>query len=424
MLRSKHYLILVFGVLICIYVLASGCFGQSESTPVPNIDTPTPPATDASTQNPTAIPTPVPTYEPLTDREMRQIGRWQNEGWKTDFEKRTIQYDSVLSGGVCRDCIPPIDKPIFVKVSVGLEYIDDLDPVVVVEHECEAKAYPLHTLTRHEIVNDTVCNKPVAVTFCPLCNSAIAFDRIVGGELLSFGVSGKLRNSDLIMYDRNTHSWWQQFTGEALAGEYVKQPNTLLDIVPSYITTWHNFKEKHPDGLALDRDPSYPASSYQRDFYAGYDSSGAFPFLFSGEVDRRLDPTERVLAIEIDGERVAYSFSYLNENPVVNAQLGSKEYVIFFDNMTFSAFKDTSFNKHQTGSATAFLSKLGDKTLKFSSTESGITDDKTGSIWSVTGQAVSGELSGQTLKPVVHGNHFWFAWYAFAPEVDLVALES
>ncbi|MGB6850975.1 MAG: DUF3179 domain-containing (seleno)protein, partial [Thermoanaerobaculia bacterium] len=156
--------------------------------------------------------------DPDFGEELRQ-SRISTSGWKTDFSRHDLPFSEILSGGVPRDGIPPLDKPEFATVDEAGRWLEDQEPVISFEINGEAKAYPLQILTWHEIVNDVVGGVPVAVTFCPLCNSAIVFDRRLGGVLYDFGVSGNLRSSDLIMWDRQTHSWWQQLTGEAIVGE-------------------------------------------------------------------------------------------------------------------------------------------------------------------------------------------------------------
>ena len=140
---------------------------------------------------------------------------WARQGWSTDFTKHSIDYSEILSGGPPKDGIPSIDNPAFLPVS-EIENLDDLEPVIGLELGGEARAYPLQVLMWHEIVNDTVGGRPVTVTYCPLCNAALVFDRMIDGKPDTFGTTGKLRNSDLVMYDRRTESWWQQFTGEVL----------------------------------------------------------------------------------------------------------------------------------------------------------------------------------------------------------------
>ena len=150
-------------------------------------------------------------------------------GWKTDFSKSIIDLDLVVSGGVPRDGIPPIDNPRFQPVG-SVVHLSPNSPLVAVNVAGDARAYPLEVLTRHEIVNDVVGEIPVAVTFCPLCNSALVYDRRVDGETLRFGVTGNLLNSDLIMWDDATESWWQQLTGYAIVGEYSGAAAGIRDV--------------------------------------------------------------------------------------------------------------------------------------------------------------------------------------------------
>ena len=175
-------------------------------------------------------------------------------------------------------------------------------------------------LIRHEIVNAVLGDIPVAVTYCPLCNTALVFDRRVAGRVLDFGTSGNLRRSDLVMWDRQTQSWWQQITGEAIVGDLT---GTRLTVLPAQVLSFSDFRKAYPEGLVLSRETGiYPAGTYEVAPYAGYDREGGKPFLFSGEVDPRLPPLEWVLTIEIAGEAVAYPFSGLRQTPVINDSVG------------------------------------------------------------------------------------------------------
>ena len=216
---------------------------------------------------------------------------WKREGWKTDFSKKTIDYSDIMSGGPPRDGIPPIDRPVFVKVADYKE-LSDRDPVIGLEINGDARAYPLRVMIWHEIANDVVGGKPVTVTYCPLCNAAIVFDATVDGKALDFGTTGKLRNSDLVMYDRATQSWWQQFTGEAIAGEYT---GTALKFVPARLESWAEFSKRHPDGKVLiPNDPHM--RSYGRNPYVNYDISPV-PFLYRGAMPKGISSMARVVVV-------------------------------------------------------------------------------------------------------------------------------
>lgn len=217
--------------------------------------------------------------------------RWKAEGWKTDFAKMSVDPSSVLSGGPPKDGIPPIDDPEFVAVD-AVQDLSDRDPVIGLEIAGDARAYPLRVMTWHEIVNDKVGGREVAVTFCPLCNAAIVFDASIDGKPLSFGTTGKLRKSDLVMYDRQTESWWQQFTGEAIAGHYTGKKLTPL---PARLESWKDFKTRHPQGKVL-----VPNNGRMRDYgrnpYVNYDVA-ARPFLFAGPFPKDIEPMARVVVV-------------------------------------------------------------------------------------------------------------------------------
>lgn len=204
---------------------------------------------------------------------------WRNEWPDTDFSKTTIDnWTEILSGGPPKDGIPALDDPQFIRVSQETR-INDREPVITLELDGQIpRAYPIRYLTWHEIVNDKVGSVPVAVTFCPLCNSGISFDRRVKGRTLSFGVSGKLRNSDMVMYDRETLSWWQQAIGTGIVGDMT---GVELKQLPSWMESWAEYKARNPEGLVM-AEPPWPRT-YGRNPYVSYDSSHR-PFLFSGEM--------------------------------------------------------------------------------------------------------------------------------------------
>lgn len=206
-------------------------------------------------------------------------GFWRHEWPDTDFSNTSIEnWAEIMSGGPPKDGIPALDAPSFIPVSEETR-IGDREPVIAVEIDGQTpRAYPIRYLTWHEIVNDEIGGVPVAVTYCPLCNSGITFDRRVGGRVLSFGVSGKLRFSDMVMYDRETESWWQQAIGTGIVGEMTGVELTAL---PTWMESWAEFRDRNPDALVMDQ-PSWPRQ-YGRNPYVGYDSSTR-PFLYNGEM--------------------------------------------------------------------------------------------------------------------------------------------
>ena len=218
---------------------------------------------------------------------------WRNEWPRTDFRETSVEsWTEILSGGPPKDGIPALDDPAFIPVS-DEKRLGEREGVITLEFGgARPRAYPLRYLMWHEIVNDQAGGIPVAVTWCPLCNSAIVFDRRVNGRTLDFGVSGKLRNSDMIMYDRQTESWWQQALGTGIVGEMT---GTELAMLPSWMESWSEFRERNPDGLVMAQ-PDFPRR-YGQNPYAGYDSSKR-PFLYSGEMPPHgIPPLMRVVRV-------------------------------------------------------------------------------------------------------------------------------
>jgi len=255
------------------------------------------------------------------------------------------------------------------------------------------------------------------ITFCPLCNTAIAFERTVDGRVLDFGTTGRLRYSNLIMYDRQTETWWQQASGEAIAGELT---GTQLVFRPVSIIAWADFKAAYPNGKVLSRDTGHDRP-YGSNPYAGYDDVNNPPFLYRGpETPEVLPPVARVLTVDLNGEAVAYSYDVLQAQHVVNDSVGGTEVVVLWMPGTASALDAATVAGGQdVGSANGYARELDGQALTFAFDGSRIVDNETGSEWNVLGQAISGRLAGKALAPVVAINHFWFSWAAFKPETRI-----
>lgn len=375
------------------------------------------PTTSTSTTPPAATNTPLEIATPFSTATIdinEELPFGLAIEFTTDFSKRSVPFAEILSGGPPKDGIPPIDAPQFVSVAEAAEWLKPLEPVIFVQVGEDARAYPLQILTWHEIVNDTVGAVPLTVTFCPLCNTAIAFRRTVGERVLDFGTTGRLRYSNLIMYDRQTESWWQQGTGMAIAGEFT---GTQLDFYPAVIVAWQDFQAQFPTGQVLSRETGF-ARTYGVNPYEGYDDVNRPPFLYRGpDTPGRLPPVARVLAIELNGDAVAYPYDLLKKWYVVNDKVGGEDIVIFWQAGTASAL-DTSLlaEGRDVGAAAAFVNRIDGQGHSFRWIDGKIMDNETGSTWNVFGQAVAGELTGRQLEPVVGVNHFWFSWAAFKPE--------
>jgi len=337
--------------------------------------------------------------------------------FSTDFSTHTVPYDEILSGGPGKDGIPSIDSPNFIAIEEADQWLDPREPVILVSINQTVKAYPIQILMWHEIVNDTLGGTPVVVSFCPLCNTAIVFDRTVDGQVLDFGTTGRLRYSNLIMYDRQTESWWQQGTGEGIVG---KLTGSQLQFLPAAMISWEALKTVSPDALVLSRETGHNRP-YGSNPYTGYDDIDNIPFLYQGpETPEELPPVARVLALEFDEESIAYPYLTMADSRVINDRVGDKDVVIFWVPGTASAL-DAQFiaDGQDVGSAIAFNRILNEQILSFKLDGEAFVDNETGSTWDFLGNAISGPLSGEQLEEVVANNYFWFAWAAFKPETKI-----
>ncbi|MCY4106942.1 MAG: DUF3179 domain-containing protein [Chloroflexi bacterium] len=357
-----------------------------------------------------------------------RVEQWRGRGWQTDFCHTTIPYDVLFSGEMLqgcpfKDCIPAIHDPEYDTIEGASNWLQPQSPVIAVALNGEAKAFPLGILISHEIVNDTLAGQPVTVTYCPLCNSGIVFSGQVGEAVLTFGVSGFLRNSDLIMYDRQTDSWWQQLTGEGFVGTYA---GTILDVLPSQLVGFGAFAEQYPDGWVLRRPGGrrYNTNPYARFNYDTNDS----PFLFNKVPDPRLRATERVLAGVIAGQAVAIPFHNLAEERVIQPTIAGvdRELVAFWQPGNASAMDQSNIDlSRDVGMAVLFDRTYEGRSLSFTWHEDGhFVDEETSSHWNIFGTAVAGELAGAQLRQRIAAPHFWFAWAAFQPETWVYGQDS
>ena len=331
----------------------------------------------------------------------------------TDHSTYNIDLSTLEAGGPPKDGIPSIDAPSFVSTEAAREWVEPQEPVIALVVEGTARAYPLQILTFHEIVNDRVGGVPVAVTFCPLCYSAIAFKRTLGGEPVEFGVSGLLRKSDLVMYDRKTETLWQQFNGKAIVGDLT---GNTLERVPSQIVSFAQFAVAYPEGAVLSRDTGYNRP-YGQNPYVGYDDIDKKPFRFRGETDGRLPPMEKVIAISVDGVAKAYPHRVTKEQRVIHDTVSGQPVVVWHDEGAVSALDARQISRSKAvGSTGVFDPRVDGRTLRFRYEDGRFVDAETGSTWTITGRAVSGPLDGQQLDRIGHGDYFAFAWFAFKPQ--------
>ena len=347
--------------------------------------------------------------EPAADVELVEGGIGRVGGFATDFSRSTVPGDEIISGGPPKDGIPSIDDPQFIPVDRA-DWLTDDEPVLVMNAGGETHVYPLQILMFHEIVNDVVGGVPVTVTFCPLCNTGIAFSREFDGRVLDFGTTGRLRYSNLIMYDRQTETWWQQATGGAIVGEYV---GSQLELVPVMMLPWDAAAATYPEARVLSRDTGLPVT-YGRNPYRGYDTAER-PFLYRGpELDGEYSPMTRVVQIVVNDESTAVPYPIVSEERLVEREVGGVPVVVFWQGGTASALDArTVADGRDVGSANAFRAEHDGRRLTFAVDGDRIVDEQTGSTWSGAGRAIEGELAGAQLEPIVGIQHFWFSYSAF-----------
>ena len=335
--------------------------------------------------------------------------------WPTDWSRTTIDLQELGLGIHAfdpRDLIPPLDRPVFVTVDEAGQWLSDQDPGMLVRIGDRARFYPLRVLTRHEIVNDRFGERPVTVTYCPLCNTAVVFDPVVDGTYLRFGVSGLLRNSDLVMWDLETTSLWQQITGEPVVGSYAGGPG--LAYLPSAIVAFSEFAAAHPKGCVLGPEQQF-GISYGVNPYTGY-SSSTRPFLFDGELDERLPALSRVVGVNINNQAKAYSFQDLAAVRVINDRIDGVPVAVMWGAAHTADALDhmTIPDGRPIGTGVAFIAVTDRGPLTFTTAGDDLfTDEQTNTTWNLLGQAVDGPLTGTQLEFASHRNEFWFAWHAF-----------
>lgn len=340
------------------------------------------------------------------------------EGWKTNTSKSLIDLDELIPGGPAKDGIPSIDNPEFVAGHAAQSWISDKEPVISFEYQGEARAYPLQILIWHEIVNDHIKGKPILVTFCPLCYSALVFERRVDDEVLEFGVSGFLRHSDMIMYDRKTESLWQQFTGKALVGDYA---GTRLKQIHSQIISFSQFRNSYPNGKVLSRNTGYERS-YGDNPYTGYDDINNTPLV---ETDTEgLPPMEKVIGVRVGDITKAYPYSISEKKKIIHDTIADTSIVVFHIKGARSALDSAQITKSREDGSTGIFKRIVDgKVLTFEIRSGQIYDTQTNTQWSITGKAVEGPFKGKQLQRVTAGDYFAFAWMVFWPETELYSLE-
>ena len=302
-----------------------------------------------------------------------------------------------------RDAISPLHRPRY-EPAAGARWLRADDVVVGYADRDQAWAFPVRILNLHEIVNDELGGEPVLVSYCPLCGSGIVFSRRLGNRLLTFGNTSALYQSNMVMLDYETGSYWWQVAGRAIVGTLTGEQ---LRILPSTTATWGDWRRLHPGTRVLSRDTGF-RRNYARDPFENYAitvNEGRFAFPVSGAaLDQRLPSGARVLAIKLNDQVRGYL-------------LDSKRPLAFLD--TVGGQEIVVFVSRGGASSSAFRRRAGGRVLAFDPIGDEFVDRETRSVWDIAGRSTAGELAGQRLEPVPSRVSFWFAIVAAEPELEL-----
>ncbi len=398
-----------------ITLVAAACAGNDDNGGA-SADPPAPPDTSSPTSASGVSPSD-PSVDPATTPQVQSSAEEAQTPPDVDLSLHSvplneIYFDTFDGGSVplsestaelrlrLLDAIPPIDRPVYGDASVG-DWLAPDDLVLGYVAGGQAYAYPFKILNYHEIVNDDLDGVPVLISYCPLCRSAIVYDRRVDGDVLSFGNTSALYESDLVMVDRTTGSYWWQVAGTAIVGPLT---DAALEPLPSVVATWTDWASLHSETLVLTRATGF-SRPYERDAFAGYADiidSGRFPFPV-GEAarDARLRPSALVVGVVIN--EVARAYPVENVIDPINDEVGGNQIVVF----------------PTEGGATVFGAVVDGETLRFELRNGDFVDVETGSVWTSSGVAVSGTRQGATLTPFPSRTTFWFAFVGAFPDVEL-----
>jgi hypothetical protein len=394
-------------VLLGLLVLAA-CSGAPEVPPAPTGPF-SPPAADET--GPIAL-------ERVAASPVENVASALDDPTNPDLPAPLVDLGALVPGGPPPDGIPPIDEPVFERAS-SVTWLGTDEPVLSLQVDGEVRAYPVRVMIWHEIVNDLVGGIPVAVTYCPLCNSALTFDRRVADRVLSFGTSGLLYQSDLVMYDRQTRSLWPQLEGGAVAGVLT---GTELETIPTQTVAWSAFLAAHPDAWVLSQQTGH-RRPYGSNPYVGYDNPEGYPFLYDGSVPPQLPAMARVVGMGEGSEAVAIPLERLTRELVLTEEVDGQAVVLWLQPGLRSPLDAAEIDESKRiGAVGVFDPRWDGQDLTFQPEGTGtFVDEQTGSTWNILGEAIAGPAAGDRLEPVDHVDTFWFAWAAFQPGTRLAS---
>ena len=343
------------------------------------------------------------------DATQSQISSYSGQN-NNDATRQIVPLDQIVSGGPPRDGIPSIDNPKFVSTEeASSNFLQGSDLVIGLEINGDVRAYLLKILVWHEIVNDAVGGTPVAVTYCPLCFTSQVFNRTVDGQEVEFGTSGKLYNSNLVMYDRTSESLWSQAMAKGIVGKYAGKD---LERIPFDVAAWNEWKKLHPEGKVLSIDTGF-GRPYGVDPYGNYYTEPNILFPVSHK-DDRLEPKEIVIGLEDNGNHKAYLISDIENKKVVNDAIGNKQIAL----VSLEPFMVRVFDRSivQLESSDSQVTTLQ---LEYESSSNLLVNKETGTKWNFDGKAVEGSMKGISLMRLPLDEGFWFSWVAFHPDTEV-----
>jgi hypothetical protein len=325
---------------------------------------------------------------------------------KEEEKNNIIPLDQIVSGGPPPDGIPSIDEPKFISIQEADKYLEDSELVLGLNINGDVRAYPLQILVWHEIVNGKVGGVPVAVTYCPLCFTNQVFNSTMVDDegktvILEFGTSGKLYNSNLVMYDRTTKSLWSQAMAQAIVG---KLAGVKLERIPFDVAYWNEWKQLYPESKVLSRDTG-STRPYGADPYGDYYTNGEVLFSVSNS-DDRLGLKEIVVGFENNGQYKAYKLQEIENKKIINDQVNGKPIALF----SLYTFMVRAYDPTVDGQVLEF---------SYNTKDQNFIDKQTGSLWNFEGKAVNGQMKGKQLTRLPFDEGFWFEWVAFHPETEL-----
>jgi hypothetical protein len=330
--------------------------------------------------------------------------------------KHTVPLDKIVSGGPPQDGIPSIDNPKFQSVQEADEILEDSELVLGLNINGDIRAYPLQILVWHEIVNDVVGGKPVAITYCPLCfTNQVSSRTLNDGSIVEFGTSGKLYNSNLVMYDRKSNSLWSQALGEGIVGDY---SGVKLERIPFDIAFWKEWKKLHPESKVLTRDTG-TVRPYGADPYGDYYTNDLILFPVAND-DKRLGLKEIIIGLEDKNQYKAYKLQDIETVKVINDVIGDDKKIALvalepFMVRVFDRVIDSDNNDE--GNKNIVVD------LFYNQTNNTLIDKVTNSELNFEGKFIKGQLHDKQLKRLPMDQGFWFEWVAFHPETEVYQLK-